>query len=184
MKQEADFINFKNESWKNIQPYKHIVFRFEMSSLRLAFVLQQEVPIFMLSIVTLFLFHAQPNIGNKYSCIILLLVSYISVISNFRLNNIAQQVLTFYELKLMVLTLVPILLVISTRIDYYDMDRFRSRSNQIDNPFAYVSLIIVIVCFSLTLAFLIFVWIKKFFCLRGTEGFKKNMMEWGNMKDL
>lgn len=117
----------------------------------------------MLSIVTLFLFHAEPNIGNKYNCIILLLVSYISIISSFRLNNIAQQLLTFFEYKLMILTSVPILLIITTQIDYYNMDLFNNRGNQISNPFAYVSLAIVVICFVLTLIFLVFVWLRYFF---------------------
>jgi hypothetical protein len=117
----------------------------------------------MLSIVTLFLFHAEPNIGNKYNCIILLLVSYISIISSFRLNNIAQQLLTFFEYKLMILTSVPILLIITTQIDYYNMDLFNNRGNQISNPFAYVSLAIVVICFVLTLIFLIFIWLRYFF---------------------
>jgi hypothetical protein len=99
--------------------------------MNLAFFLRQEIPIWVLTFVTLFLFYAPTNIGNKYSNIILLLVSYISVFSNFRLKNQAQQVLTFYELKLMVLTLVPILLIITTYIDYYNPALFNNRSNQI-----------------------------------------------------
>lgn len=67
-----------------------------MSSLSIGFVWQHEVPLWILSIVTLFLFEAQPNIGNKFSNIILLLVSYISIISSFRQNNVAQQTLTCY----------------------------------------------------------------------------------------
>ena len=102
-----------------------------MSSLSLGFILQQELPLWVLSIITLFLYEAQPNIGNKYSNIILLLVSYISIISNFRLNNVTQQSLTFFEAKSMFLTLVPILLTISTAIDYYNMDLFNNRSDQI-----------------------------------------------------
>jgi hypothetical protein len=127
-----------------------------MSAMNLAFVLQHEIPIWILSYVTLFLFHAPTNIGGKYSNIILLLVSYISIISSFRLNNEAQSTITLYELKLMVLTIPPILLIITTSIDYYNPNLFDKRSNQIENPFAYVSLIIVLLCFTFTVISLIY----------------------------
>jgi hypothetical protein len=80
----------------DLKPFQHIGLRFTMSSLSVGFVWQQEVPLWVLSIVTLFLYQADPNIGNKFSNIILLLVSYISIISSFRRNNIAQQTLTCF----------------------------------------------------------------------------------------
>lgn len=62
------------------------------------------------------LYEAQPSIGSKYSNIILLLVSYISIISNFRINNIEQMGFSFFEGKVVFLTIVPLLLIISTCI--------------------------------------------------------------------
>ena len=159
-----------------------------MSSIKLAFVLQQEVPIWILSFITLFLFHADPNIGNKFSNIILLLVSYISVITGFRLNNVAPKDITFFEVKLMVLAVVPILLTISTTIDYYNMDLFNNRGNQLYNPFAIASLVIVAFSFAMTIIFLIFMWLLKFSCQRApeqhTESSSERIIDWMNMIEL
>lgn len=159
-----------------------------MSSIKLAFVLQQEVPIWILSFITLFLFHADPNIGNKFSNIILLLVSYISVITGFRLNNVAPKDITFFEIKLMVLTVVPILLTISTTIDYYNMDLFKNRNNQMDNPFAIASLVIVAVTFAMTIIFLFYMWLIKFSCQQApeqhTESSSERIIDWMNMIEL
>ena len=156
-----------------------------MSSLSLGFILQQELPLWVLSIITLFLYEAQPNIGNKYSNIILLLVSYISIISNFRLNNVTQQSLTFFEAKSMFLTLVPILLTISTAIDYYNMDLFNNRSDQIQNPFAIASVIIVDISFILTLLFLQLLWFSKFLCEEKPKPVRTDkLIDWANMMDL
>jgi hypothetical protein len=169
-----------------LKPYQHIGFRFTMSSISVGFVWQHEVPIWILSVVTLFLFEADPNIGNKFSNIILLLVSYISIISNFRRNNTAQQTLTFFEAKLMLLTLVPILLIITTSIDYYHMDRFTQRKIQItENPFGVASIVIVLICFALTLTFLIFLWVYKFLCEPRAKGVKGDqIIDWVNMVEL
>ncbi len=156
-----------------------------MSSLSVGFVWQQEVPIWVISLVTLFLFEAEPNIGNKFSSIILLLVSYISIISNFRRNNVAQQTLTCFEAKLMTLTLVPILLIITTAIDYYNMDLFTSRVDQVYNPFAIASIAIVLTCLTFTLAFLFFLWISRFLCEEEPQAVKGDeLIDWVNMVEL
>lgn len=162
-----------------------MAFRFTMSSISIGFVWQQEIPIWILSIVALFLFEAQPNIGNKYSNVILLLVSYVSVISNFRRNNVAQQSLTFFEFKLMALTVVPILLIITTAIDYYNMDNFNNRSDQVYNPFAIASIVIVLTFLAITLVILIYLWISKFLCEDVPKlGVPDNLIDWINMVEL
>ena len=116
---DGNALQNQNISRHVIGSHKHILFKFDMISLQYSFVLQNQVPIWILSFVTLMLYEAQPNIGNKYSNIILLLVSYISIISNFRINNIEQMGYSFFEYKVLVLILAPLLLIISTSIDYY-----------------------------------------------------------------
>lgn len=135
-----------------------------MNSLHLSFVLQNEVPIWILSFVTLMLYEAEPSIGGKYSNIILLLVSYISVISNFRINNIEQMGYSFFELKVLALTIVPILLIISTSIDYYRELNFAEAGDVqlLTNPFGIASLVVVFLSFVATLVLLIYIWLHKY----------------------
>lgn len=70
-----------------MSPCKHVSFLFTLESFKVAFALQNEVPIFALTFISLYQFFADTAIGNRYSNIILLLVSFISILSNFRLNN-------------------------------------------------------------------------------------------------
>lgn len=42
-----------------------------------------------------------------------------ALLTNYRLKNITHHSITFYEIKMMVVMIVPILLIISTAIDYY-----------------------------------------------------------------
>lgn len=100
-------------------PYKHITFKFEMASMKLAFILENEVPIWVLGVVSLYLFTASPDIGNRYGNSILIIVSMIAILTNFRLNSIGHHTITFYEIKIMTVMIVPILLIISTAIDFY-----------------------------------------------------------------
>jgi hypothetical protein len=92
-----------------------------MTALKLAFILQQEIPIWVLTFTSLFLFFAPTNIGNKFSNIILLIVSYIALITNFRTNHTGQSTLTFFEIKLMTMVTVPMMLTISTTLDTYNL---------------------------------------------------------------
>lgn len=116
-----------------ISSSKYINFQFEMHSLKIASVLKEEIPIWILTLISLFLFQAPNSIGSRYSSIILLIVSYIAVITNFRSNNVSQPVLTFYEMKIMALTAVPILLTITSSIDFYHDTAFNDRQGQIQN---------------------------------------------------
>jgi len=94
---------------------------FRLYCFKPALILKEEIPIWILSIISLFLFHSKSdNIGNRFSNIILLLVSYVGVITNFRSNNVSQSGITLYELKTMSLAIVPFLLIISSRIDFYN----------------------------------------------------------------
>jgi hypothetical protein len=175
----------KDDDDEDLMAFQHIGFRFTMSSISIGFVWQQEIPIWVLSVVTLFLFEAQPNIGNKYSNIILLLVSYVAVISNFRRSNVAQQVLTFFEFKLMALTLIPILLTITTAIDYYNPNLYNGRSDQVQNPFAIASLVIFFATLALTLIILFFLWISRFLCEEKPKTVKgDDLVDWLSMVDL
>jgi len=90
-----------------------------MISLKPAFVFQNEVPIWVLAVLSLFTFTSRPDIGNRYGNIVLLIVSYVGLFINFRVKNVGLPSFTFYEIKLIVIMLVPILLIISTVLDYY-----------------------------------------------------------------
>ena len=45
----------------------------------------------------------------------------------------------------MLLTLIPLLLIITTYLDYYSPEKFSGRSNQIENPFMLASLSISVI---------------------------------------
>lgn len=88
----------------------------------------------------------------------------------------------------MALTLVPILLIITTAIDYYNMDLFNGRIDQVYNPFAIASIAIVLTCQFLSLGFLLYLWITKFVkfawedkpkAVKGDE-----VIDWVNMVEL
>jgi hypothetical protein len=96
-----------------------VLFKFEMMSLKPAFVFQNEVPIWVLAVLSLYTFTSHPDIGNRYGNIVLLIVSYVGLFINFRVNNVGHSSFTFYEIKLIVIMVVPILLIISTVLDYY-----------------------------------------------------------------
>ena len=90
-----------------------------MSSIKIAFVLQNELPIWVLGVVSLYLFTAFPDPANRYGNAILILVSQISLLIGFRLDNISHHTITFYELKMMVMMIPAILIMISTTVDFY-----------------------------------------------------------------
>jgi hypothetical protein len=48
----------KDDDDEDLMAFQHIGFRFTMSSISIGFVWQQEIPIWVLSVVTLFLFEA------------------------------------------------------------------------------------------------------------------------------
>jgi hypothetical protein len=54
------------------------------------------VPIWALGVVTLYLFTAGADIGNRYGNAILIIVSMISLLTNYRLNNVSHHAITFY----------------------------------------------------------------------------------------
>lgn len=90
-----------------------------MMSLKPAFVFQNEVPIWVLAVLSLYTFTSHPDIGNRYGNIVLLIVSYVGLFINFRVNNVGHSSFTFYEIKLIIIMIVPILLIISTVLDFY-----------------------------------------------------------------
>ena len=104
-----------------------MLFKFEMISLKPAFVFQNEVPIWILSVLALYTFTSRPDIGNRYGNIVLLIVSFVSLFTNFRVNNVGHSSFTFYEIKLIIILIVPVLLIISTVLDYYsDTDQSKT----------------------------------------------------------
>ncbi len=90
-----------------------------MMSLKLAYVFQNETPIWVLSVLCLYAFTSPCDISNKYGNIVLLIVSFVALLTNFRLNNVSHPYITFFELKLILIYSVPIMLIISTVLDYY-----------------------------------------------------------------
>ena len=90
-----------------------------MVSLKLAFFLENEVPIWVLGVVSLYLFTAGADIGNRYGNAILIIVSMTALLTNFRSRNVSHHSMTFYELKIMAIMIVPILVIISTALDFY-----------------------------------------------------------------
>lgn len=85
----------------------------------------------------------------------------------------------------MLLTIVPILLIITTAIDYYNTNLFEGRSNQVSNPFAIASLLIVIGSLVFTLAYLFVLWITRFVCEPPTpKAPKDDLIDWVNMIEL
>ena len=110
--------------------FKHISFSFELTSYKLAFILKEEIPVWILVICSLFLFYSDAQIENRLANILLLLVSYITIFTSFRQNNVGQPSFTWYEFKLGMLMMIPCLTMIITTIDYYNPNRFDGRSNQ------------------------------------------------------
>lgn len=85
----------------------------------------------------------------------------------------------------MALIIVPILLIITTAIDYYNMDLFTSRPDQVYNPFAIASIVIVLTCLVVSLGFLIYLWITRFLCEEKPKPVKgDDMIDWANMVEL
>lgn len=63
--------------------------------------------------------------------------------------------------------IVPVLLIISTVLDYYSntdatQTTYALRKSQIENPFMFVSLIIVLVCFCITMFFIAYIALTKY----------------------
>lgn len=149
---------------EEFSPYKHVSFKFTMSSLKIAFVLENEVPIWMLGVVSVYLFNSNPDLGNRYGNAILIIVSMIALLIHFRTNNVAHHNTSFFELKLMMVMIVPVLVMISTTLDYYNdpsFATFHARTSQIYNPFMMASLIIYAVGMLVTAGFFIYMIISR-----------------------
>lgn len=91
----------------------------------------------------------------------------VAMLTGFRLNNVQHTVLTLYEVKLIIVMIVPILLIISTMKDYYSnsdptLIDFVTRGNQINNGFFVASIAIYVVCFAATVIFFIYLVIYRY----------------------
>ena len=145
---------------EEFSPFKHVVFKFTMSSVKLAFILQNELPIWVLGVVSMYLFYAFPDPANRCGNAILVLVSQIALLIEFRMNNISHHTISFFELKMMVMMTPGILVVISTVHDFYQQPNpFDPNASQLDNPFMLVSLIIVCICAGATFFFFVYIFI-------------------------
>ena len=117
--------------------------------------------------MALYLFFAFPDPANRTGNSILVLVSMVAMLTGFRLNNVQHTVLTLYEVKLIIVMIVPILLIISTMKDYYSnsdptLIDFVTRGNQINNGFFVASIAIYVVCFAATVIFFIYLVIYRY----------------------
>lgn len=112
----------------------------------------------MLGVVALYLFFAFPDPANRTGNAILVLVSMVAMLTGFRLNNVQHTILTLYEMKLIIVMVVPILLIISTMHDFYsnadpNLIDFVTRGNQINNCLFQASIGIYVACFAATMIF-------------------------------
>jgi hypothetical protein len=107
------------EAVEMFSSFKHITFKFQLTSLKIAFIIENEVPIWMLGVVSLYLFNSQPDTGNRFGNAILIAVSMIALLTTFRLKNVSHHSITYYEIKMMMVMVVPMLVIISTTIDFY-----------------------------------------------------------------
>lgn len=160
-----------------------------MVSYKLAYVLQNEIPIWMLGVVSLYLFTSPPNIDNRYGNSILIIVSMIALLTNFRINNIQHHSISLYELKIMIVMIVPLLLIISTAVDFYSNTNFDLRSSQIENPFMLASVVIYSFFFALTVIFLIYIIVSNEMNNPGSTNKQKAEKEeseenWNNLEEL
>ena len=71
---------------------------------------------------------------------------------------------SFFEYKVLVLILAPLLLIISTSIDYYADKNFKDigEIQLITNPFGITSLVLVFLSFVGTCGLIFYVWFQKF----------------------